>query len=123
MRAPIRSPSDPERDDLGRIVSALDWLGNRFRLGDPVIYTVNGAGTSVRDIAIGKVTNIVASRHADWTGAEYDIINVQVLTAATGRASDNRPRLVPCWPRAYNITALTGLPQAVRRTLAKWDTP
>ncbi len=107
MRQPRRHPSSPEFDEHGMCVSAVDWLGNRFRVGDPVLYTINGDGT--REIALGKVIYIAVAQRVDWTGLPYDEVTVQVLTAGTAAPYDANARTKPAWPRATNITAVAGL--------------
>lgn len=44
-------PNDLERDSSGKVITAIDWLGNRLRIGDRVTYCIS-AGRG-QQMAIG----------------------------------------------------------------------
>lgn len=77
-------------------VSATDWLGNRFRVGEMVMYCV-GAGRG-QLMAIGRVLQIQIDA--------YDNIKVQVLTEKTSGRWNNTQRTRPAWVNPMNITAI-----------------
>ncbi len=137
-----RHPSDPEFDEYETCLSAVDWLGNRFRVGDTVLYCV-AAGRG-QMMAVGVVRALKAhhrtrteSRPAEpgetptrvylspvtgeefrsvhWT-VPYHEITVQVLTTRTSGAWDNKQRTRPAWVNPMNITAVAGLEQTVGAT-------
>ncbi len=54
----IQFPHSPQRDDKGRVISAVDWLGNRFHVGDHVLYSIHHGDTHM--MALGEVLQIKA---------------------------------------------------------------
>lgn len=88
-------PSDPEFDPDGTCFAARDWLGNRFVVGERVMYCV-GAGRG-QLMAIGKVLKIVPEGRG---------IKVQVLTERTSGAWGNGARSRSAWVNPLNVTAL-----------------
>ncbi len=129
-----RHPSRPEFDAAGTCLSAVDWLGNRFRVGDTVMYCV-GAGRG-QMMALGVIQQIRSESRMNRyfrpaeegetptrvylspvTGEEfrsvayevpYDDITVQVLTTRTSGSYDNKQRTRPAWVNPMNITAVAG---------------
>lgn len=102
----IRSPI---RNDAGEVVSALDWLGNRFSVGDTVLYCV-GAGRG-QLMAYGKVLKIRACARTKWDPEVRDVVHfeditVSVLTERTSGEWDNGKRSRPGSVNPLNITAL-----------------
>lgn len=129
------SPSDPEFREDATVRSAVDWRGNRFAVGEQVMYCI-GAGRG-QVMAIGEVLKIEAKRNQrNWfrdpePGEEpnafgwdyttqtrtvplvevehwYWSITVQVHTKITSGRWGNEERTRPAWPNPQNITALTG---------------
>ncbi|GGN40270.1 hypothetical protein FHR83_007072 [Actinoplanes campanulatus] len=125
----MSKPSSPEYDENGAPVSAVDWLGNRFRVGERVIYCI-GAGRG-QQMAVGEVKQIKVEQRigrrareaepgedadfiADWLTPPrpmvryeepYEVITVQVLTErASGWSGSKRSK--PAWVNPMNITAL-----------------
>ena len=86
---------NPEFED-GVCVAATDWRGNRFSVGDMVMYCV-GAGRG-QMMAEGRVLQIRPGK--------YTTIEVQVLTERTSGAWNNGKRTRPAWVNPMNITAL-----------------
>lgn len=97
--------------------SAEDWLGNRFAVGDTVMYCI-GAGRG-QMMALGTVQQIRAKKHmqyerdpkTNWPiwprvelGYEFSEIQVQVLTEQTSGSYDNAKRSRPAWVNPMNIT-------------------
>ena len=137
-----RHPSKPGFDG-DTCVSAVDWLGNRFCVGDTVIYCV-GAGRG-QMMAIGVVQKMrskprvspagrraepgeTPTRYLDWHEPpmpwihyehHWDEVEVQVLTAGTSGAYDNAKRGRPAWVNAMNITALHGLEAAAKARVSQ----
>jgi hypothetical protein len=127
-----RHPTDPGFAADGSVVSAVDWLGNRFQVGDMVMYCI-GAGRG-QMMAHGRVLAITSeqktwlqhrvaeegeepTRVLDWRDppvaiveyrVPYDDIKVQVLTERTSGRWDNEKRMRPAWPNPMNITAIAG---------------
>lgn len=105
-------PHSPIRNEDGEIVSAVDWLGNRFSVGEYVIYAV-GAGRG-QLMAYGKVLKIIGEKKTLWDHEkmehyEGEAISVQVLTEQTssdwgGEWSGKRKR--PAMINPLNVTAL-----------------
>jgi hypothetical protein len=126
-----RHPHSPEYDEHGTVVSAVDWLGNRFAVGERVMYCI-GAGRG-QLMALGDVIKIKSEvKHyrnvrepkpgETPTGVNqytdppkpyfveqvpYDEVKVQVRTLFTAGAWDHRERQTPAWVNAQNITAIT----------------
>lgn len=124
-------PSEPVRDDSGEILSAQDWLGNRFHVGEQVLYCV-ATGSTGCAMAIGIVVRIVSdtktrydyrparddetpdfvNRYSNpptnWMTIEvaYDDMRVMVRTLRTSASFDNGKRTRNSWVTAMNITAL-----------------
>lgn len=129
-----RRPADPAFDANGVCISAADWLGERFAVGEDVIYCI-GAGRG-QMMAIGRVLQIKAepmqndryrdpypgeepTRHVmHWVNSArvpipvvdlhepYHDITVQVLTRKASGHWNNRERTRPAWVNPMNITAL-----------------
>jgi hypothetical protein len=99
----------------GECVSAVDWLGNRFHVGDRVLYSIH-AGSST-EVAIGEVLAIksehhersrVGRNHPDgtemWRSA-WDKITVTVLTEkSSGSGTSRLARTRPAQVKAQNVT-------------------
>jgi hypothetical protein len=126
-------PTAPELDAAGEVIAATDWLGNRFTVGDLVMYCI-GAGRG-QMMAVGRVLKIrseVKFRHSSrearegeahtrllhyydppkrWVDEQlpYDDITVQVITGRTSGLWGNGQRSRPAWVNPMNVTALTGL--------------
>lgn len=103
---------EPKRTD---VLSAVDWLGNRFHVGDTVMYCI-GAGRG-QMMALGTVQAMRAQECQelvswDWEGnkrvnevrRDYWNVEVQVLTERTSGSWDNEKRTRPAWVNPMNIT-------------------
>jgi hypothetical protein len=94
-----KNPTNPEYDG-NECVAATDWLGNRFRVGEVVMYCV-GAGRG-QMMAIGRVLKI------DYDATRpYDSFKIQVLTEKTSGNWNNEKRTRPAFVNPMNITAIT----------------
>ena len=91
-----KNPSNPEYED-GVCVAATDWRGNRFCVGDMVMYCI-GAGRG-QMMAEGRVLQI-------RTNTSYPEIEIQVLTERTSGLWNNEKRTRPAWVNPMNITAV-----------------
>jgi hypothetical protein len=129
---PKQSPHSPEEKN-GKVVSAVDWLGHRFSVGERVMYCISAGYGQM--MAIGEVIQIVKEvkqarsyREAEpgeepefpgyraingtvYPGrmsvyTDYDDITVQVKTLKTSGHWNNRERTRPAWVNPMNITAL-----------------
>lgn len=139
QRTNVHNPSNPEFSDTPTyykkeewgdlyrtdVLSAIDWLGHQFRVGDNVMYCI-GAGRG-QMMAIGEVKAIRATEKQelkswDWEAQpdgrskcvnevweDYWDIEVQVLTTKTSGAWDNTKRTRPAWVNPMNITAFGSL--------------
>lgn len=111
------------------VLSAVDWLGNTFKLGDKVIYCI-GAGRG-QMMAIGTVRQIRAKdvQYRDWSQSALDDktgqsretvvktrteIEVQVLTEKTSGHWGNRERTKPAWVNPMNVTSLENIAESAR---------
>lgn len=105
----MRHPSNAERNEAGECIAATDWLGNRFAVGETVLYCI-GAGRG-QLMAIGKVLKMWAEDKVVW---DHDLrkhvpgadIKVQVLTERTSGGWDSGPRTRPAMVTPLNITAI-----------------
>ncbi len=123
-----RAPHSPGYEG-NKVVSAVDWRGNTFRVGDQVIYCI-GAGRG-QMMAVGTVLQIKVDRlfrtDAVTTDSDdpdaytqpwfkpgrylkdiripYDDVKVQVRTLKTSGRWDNQERSKPAWVNPMNITA------------------
>ncbi len=131
-----RHPSNPEYGNDGAVLAATDWRGNRFKVGDTVLYCISAGRGQM--MAEGVVVQIRSQRRVNrvrrpardgetptysftlssgdvWEGVEeetfYDDITVQVHTRATAGRWDNQARTKPAWVNSMNITALETYPQ------------
>lgn len=94
------------------VVSAVDWLGARFHVGEKVIYCI-GAGRG-QVMAIGTVKSMrcrekYAYNLAGTTKARQPAgweIEVQVLTERTSSTWSESKRTKPAWVNAINVTAM-----------------
>lgn len=106
MTAP-QHPSLPELDQDGTVLAATDWLGNRFAVGELVLYCVkDGQGQMM---ALGRVLKIKTETKYDYFSNPFELVSVQVLTAKTSGQSNNTTRTKPAWVNPLNITAIKGL--------------
>lgn len=111
-------------------LSAVDWLGNPFRLGDRVMYCI-AAGRG-QMMALGRVQQIRATEVDDW---DYRIVDgerkwtkegkrweveVLVLTLKTSGNWGNEKRTKPAWVNPMNITAFIN-PAVLRKALEDWQ--
>lgn len=96
-------PSAPVFDTDGACVGATDWRGNRFRVGDKVMYCI-GAGRG-QVMAIGEVLQM-EHKTVKWGDRTRDEFRVQVLTEATSGSWGNEKRTRPAWVNEMNITAI-----------------
>lgn len=118
---PINPMIESETDDgkTAVISSAQDWRGNRFAVGDVVMYCI-GAGRG-QMMAVGEVLEIKGERKTrqTWTGERdadgraiytepvpYWDITVKVLTHQTSGSWDNGKRTRPAWVNPMNITSI-----------------
>lgn len=131
-----RHPSRPEYDNDGTVIAATDWRGNRFAVGDTVLYCISAGRGQM--MAEGVVVQIQSERRVHrvrrlardgetatysftlssgglWEGVEeetfFDDVTVQVHTKATSGRWDNQARSKPAWVNPMNITAI---PQGVQ---------
>lgn len=118
----MNHPTDPEYGPEGEVVCAKDWLGNRFCVGDVVMYCIGaGRGQMMAFGRVLKIKSVVCHRWKTRAAAEgetptrgvwvdeedtYDEVTVQVLTERTSGRWDNKKRTRPAWPNPMNITAL-----------------
>ncbi len=103
----MHHPRDPEFNEDGDCCAATDWLGQRFAVGDRVMYCV-GAGRG-QMMAIGRVVKIEATPGRVWDNevCAYGYrFRVQVLTERTSGCWNNKRRSRPAWVNEMNITAL-----------------
>ena len=91
-------PHSPEYDEEGNIVSAIDWLGNRFYIGERVLYCIS-AGRG-QQMAIGVVQEIV--NNYDYSYGEQ--LEVRILTEKS--VYDSKVRTRPAWVNQNNITSM-----------------
>ena len=91
---PAPAPGEPESTApvYREVDSAVDWLGNRFRVGEKVIYCI-GAGRG-QMMAIGTVVKMRAENvkiYHDPKGQVRTDVTVQVLTEkSSGHWGDER---------------------------------
>lgn len=104
----MKAPHSIEYDESGEPVSAVDWLGRRFSVGDTVMYCI-GAGRG-QMLAFGEVKKLRLKTVFDWNQArqriEQDSVEVQVLTTKTSGHWNNEKRTRPAWVNEMNISAL-----------------
>lgn len=118
-------PSEATFDANGEPIYAEDWLGNRFGIGQTVMYCI-GAGRG-QMMAIGTVQKmrVQQNRYAynpqPVQPTKDTVIEVQVLTEMTSGHWDNGPRTKPAWVNEMNITAVPGLEALVARKKAEQD--
>lgn len=124
-----RAPHSPVIEN-GRVVSAVDWLGNRFAVGEKVFYCISAGRGQM--MAYGLVQSIKVEQlfrtdeieaDPDELGATtrpwfqpgtyfktikvpYDEVRVQIRTLKTSGRWDNAERSKPAWVNAMNITAI-----------------
>lgn len=97
-------------DQDGNPVSAVDWLGNRFHVGDKVMYCI-GAGRG-QMMAVGTLLKIEVATHVSpiyrdgQLRREWEEVTCQVLTSRTSGQWNNKARTKPAWVNPMNITAL-----------------
>lgn len=126
-----RAPHSPELLN-GKAVSAVDWLGNRFAVGDKVMYCISAGRGQM--MAVGEVMQIKVEQkfHRTQVPADgddpdalaypytpdcfyrvvqspYDQVTVQVRTLKTSGRWDNTERSKPAWVNPMNITSLSGV--------------
>ncbi len=94
------------------VLSAVDWLGHTFKVGERVMYCI-GAGRG-QMMALGTVQQIRAKpgKHWDLETRRYVEegvfdVEVQVLTEKTSGHWGNKERSKPAWVNPMNITAIT----------------
>lgn len=133
-------PSEVELDAQGEPISAEDWLGNRFGIGDLVVYCISAGRGQM--MAIGRVQQLRVRentktrrqtkeqyRHLDWRErqqipyAELEetidvpqhlwVVEVQILTERTSGHWGNERRTRPAWVNEMNITAVKGIEKAL----------
>ncbi len=92
----MKNPSNLEYQG-DTCVAATDWRGNRFCVGDMVMYCI-GAGRG-QMMAEGRVLHIRKN-------LSYPQIEIQVLTERTSGSWNNGKRTRPAWVNAMNITAI-----------------
>lgn len=108
---PAPAPSEPQSTapTYREVDSAVDWLGNRFRVGEKVIYCI-GAGRG-QMMAIGTVVKMraenvkIRSYYEPKEETRVDV-TVQVLTEKSSGYWGDAPRTRPAWVNPMNITAL-----------------
>lgn len=105
------------------VISAVDWLGHTFKVGDKVMYCISAGRGQM--MAIGEVKQIRARQepryrwenHPDpeQTGRQrvltghVDVVEVQVLTERTSGGWNNKERTKPAWVNPMNITSLANI--------------
>ncbi len=124
------APHSPDINEQGKCLSAVDWRGNRFHVGEEVMYCI-GAGRG-QMMAIGVVLQIkVTQRHRNvsqpcdsddpdaftrqwfepgeyfkWVQVPFDEVTVQVRTLKTSGRWDNEERTKPAWINPMNVTTM-----------------
>lgn len=125
-----QNPHSPQTVN-GEVVSAVDWLGNRFQVGDKVMYCISAGRGQM--MAIGEVIQIKnevkqsrRSREAEpgeepdtqytalngthyrsvYVYTPYDDVTVQVRTLKTSGRWNHEARTKPAWVNPMNITAI-----------------
>lgn len=124
-----RAPHSPI-NERGKWVSAVDWRGNRFAVGDEVLYCVADGYSYCT--AVGRVIEIAVKtiqrrrdvettaddpegHHRPWFDPDryyrtehfpVDDVRVLVQTLQTASHGDKGPRAKPGWVNPWNITAL-----------------
>lgn len=123
-----QAPHSAEFDAHGNCVSAVDWLGNRFHVGEKVMYCISAGRGQM--MAFGEVLKIQAPVKLRNTRVEcdpddpdaipypndqtrfykkivvpYEDIKVQIRTLKTSGRWDNDERSKPAWVNPMNITA------------------
>jgi hypothetical protein len=107
----VRPPNEPEFGSHGEVLSAVDWLGQRFGLGDVVIYCI--AAGKGQMLALGRVVDfeyIPEQRNAmrpAWVRAAE--LYVRVLTERTSGRWNNVERSAPAWVNPMNVTLAKGV--------------
>lgn len=127
-------PSEAEFDAEGNVISAEDWLGNRFGVGDLVMYCISAGRGQM--MAIGKVqslridlnTKTKRVSNPDWVENRDPwrdhtiivpapthewVVQVQILTDCTSGHWSNERRTRPAWVNEMNITAIRGIEGAL----------
>lgn len=117
---PVWDANDKRTD----VLSAVDWLGNRFKVGDQVLYCI-AAGRG-QMMALGEVRAIRAweNMRKDWDRETREYIagfevEVQVVTQRTSGSWNNKQRTRPAWVNPMNITSMAGPAALHRNELAK----
>lgn len=140
MRDEQQYPSEVELDADGEPVSAEDWLGNRFGVGDLVMYCISAGRGQM--MAIGRVQKLRVAgtskktrrltekaaalsyeerwklpRDEQWETVDVPqhlwVVEVQVLTDRTSGRWSNERRTRPAWVNEMNITAVKGMEEAL----------
>lgn len=125
-----RVPHTPGYDG-NKVVSAVDWRGNTFRVGEEVLYCISAGRGQMMAIGIVlaiKVEQLFRSENVEcdsddpdgqvrpWFDPDhyyktiktpYDDITVQVRTLKTSGRWSNQERTKPAWVNPMNITAIT----------------
>jgi len=137
----VHHPSDPGyAEDGTTVISAVDWLGNRFYVGDTVLYCVAAGRGQMMATGVVKIIRCVSktrtrtrragpgetptrwtepANHCDpligWVDevVPWDDLTVQVLTTHTSGGWNHGQRQRPAWVNPMNITSARGLETAV----------
>lgn len=126
-------PSEVALDGDGNPISAEDWLGNRFGVGDLVMYCISAGRGQM--MAIGRVKALRIRENSKTQRVYSDeweddlhrrkkswmedvpqhlwVVEVQVLTDRTSGYWGNERRTRPAWVNEMNITAVTGIERAL----------
>jgi hypothetical protein len=108
---PAFAPAPYNENYRTDVLTAVDWLGARFGVGERVMYCI-GAGHG-QMMAVGTVVAMRALEVNDdfdretrtWRGKRWDV-EVRVLTEKTSGHWGNRARSKPAWVNPMNITSL-----------------
>lgn len=124
-------PSEPEFDADGNVLSAEDWLGNRFAIGDPVMYCISAGRGQMMAIGHVRALRIQESSKKERVpnpnppADQWDrfitvevpsrrwVVEVQVHTVRTSGRWSNSRRTRPAWVNEMNITAINGIESIV----------
>jgi hypothetical protein len=116
-------PNKAALDQDESVVAATDWLGNRFKIGDVVMYCISAGRGQM--MAFGRVQKMRfpefdVGQHWDNATMAYTPLDtserqveVQVLTESTSGNWNNEKRTRASWVNPMNITAVIGMEKAI----------
>lgn len=107
-------PCRPHPDENGRVTSAEDWLGNRFGIGDPVVYCTTASTGGM--MAVGTVEEIRLGEQGRRTFPPVEV-KIRTHASASSRLRDSGRRSKPGWITSSNVTAIAGLEVAAAKKI------